>query len=350
MILKTLPFNLDGVAAVISENIVPVEEYCAGLASPNKLRKIIAGTGFESLSIADNDVCCSDMCFQAANHLFNEGGFSKESIGALIFVSQSPDHRNPATAYILQKRFNFNKDLVVFDISLGCSGFVYGLYVAASMLSNLGEKKVLLCCGDVGLFRHEKPKDTSDAVIFGDAGTCAIISKQSSDEKVLFNIDSYGDRWDALYSVYGGARYIKDVASGKPVDGDERFSYMDGMAIMDFSMYEVVDNIKKLLNVAKIDKNDIGAYLFHQPQKLLLEGMTEELGVDPETVISNSQHIGNTSSASIPLLLTEFGADWQKRSNKKVLMSGFGVGLSVASVIMDLDNTICLETKKYERS
>lgn len=350
MIVKTFPINLECVSSVISKNIVPVEEYCAGLASPKKLRKIIDGTGFESLSIADIDVCCSDMCFQAANHIFNEGGISKDSIGALIFISQSQDYRNPATAYILQDRLKLNSDLIVFDISLGCSGFVYGLYVAASILSNLDDKKVMICCGDVDNWRHEKPQNTSDAVIFGDAGACAVVSKKNSNEKILFNFNSYGDKWNYLYSEYGGTRRIKNIAAGNSIETDEKNSYMNGMAVMDFTICEVVENIKKLLAVSNIDKNDIGAYLFHQPQKLLIDGMIDGLGVVPETVICNAQHIGNTSSASIPLLLTEIGREWSKRANKKVLMSGFGVGLSVASVIMDLDDTICLGTKKYERS
>ncbi len=353
MLLKATPINLEGVAAVISNKIVPVEEYCAGLASPKKLRKIIAGTGFESLSIAENDVCCSDMCFQAAEHLFNEGGFDRDSIGALIFVSQSPDYRNPATAYILQKRLNLGSDLIAFDIGLGCSGFVYGLYVASSMLNNLGDRKVMLFCGDVGNWRHKKPTNLSSAVLFGDVGACAIVSRKQSDEEILFNIHSYGDRWHYLFSEDGGTRLIKQKALNSfdfegTANGTN--SHMDGMKVMEFTLFESADNIKELIVASGLDKNDIGAYLFHQPQKLLIDDMAERLGLDSEKVIANAQNIGNGSSASIPLLLTEIGSAWSERPNKKVLMSGFGVGLSVASVIMDLDNTVCLETKHYERS
>ena len=348
MITTTTPICLEGVAAVVSQNIVPVEEYCSGLASPKKLRKIIAGTGFEKLSIADPDVCCSDMCFQAAEHLFNEGGFSKADVGAIIFVSQSQDYRNPATAYILQKRLGLNSDLIAFDITLGCSGFVYGLYVAASILSGL-DKKVLLCVGDVWLWRHKKPTSTSGAVLNGDAGACAVISKKPSEEKLMFNIKSYGERWKALYSEDGGSRFIKNHAADKFAAIEDAVSFMDGMGIMDFTLNEVVDNINELLTAARINRADIGAYLFHQPQKLLINDMADKLQLNPNSVIFNSQHIGNTSSASIPLLLTEIGSAWKVRDNKKVLMSGFGVGLSIASTVMDLNDLICLETKHYER-
>lgn len=129
-----------------------------------------------------------------------------------------------------------------------------------------------------------------------------------------------------------------------------RLQVMDGAAIMDFTLFEGVENIEEIIRVAQISKADIGAYLFHQPQKLLVDNMAEKLGLNPETVIQNAGKIGNTSSASIPLLLTEIGADWKNRANKKALMSGFGVGLSVATTILNLDDLICMETQKYGRS
>lgn len=353
MILKSTPIKIEGVAATISQNIIPVVEYCEGLATEKKLRRIIKETGFESLSVSDNETCTSDMCFQAAENLFNNGGFNKDDIKALIFISEMPDYTAPATAYILQDRLKLNKNLVAFDINLGCSGFVYGLYVASSLLSSLDgegqDAKVLICCGDVRP-RNEKAQNINSGVIFGDAGACAIVSKNSEENFTLFNIDSYGERWNKLYKN-DSTRYIKNVLAGKIEQGDfigTRF--MDGAAIMDFTLFEVVDNIKGLICAAQISKDEIGAYLFHQPQKMLVNDMAEKLGLNPETVIQNAGKIGNTSSASIPLLLTEIGADWNKRANKKTLMSGFGVGLSVASTILNLDNLKVMETQKYAGS
>ena len=353
MILKSTPIKIEGVAATISQNIIPVVEYCEGLATEKKLRRIIKETGFESLSVSDNETCTSDMCFQAAENLFNNGGFNKDDIKALIFISQSQDYTNPATAYILQDRLKLDNNLVAFDISLGCSGFVYGLYVASSLLPSLDgdgqNAKVLICCGDVGPHK-QKPLDINSGVLDGDAGACAIVSKNSKQEFTLFNINSYGNQWNKLYRN-GGMRYIKSVWSGKAEQGDVYASaFMDGAAVMDFTLFEVVDNIEELICVAQISKEDIGAYLFHQPQKLLVNSMADKLGLNPDTVIQNAGKIGNTSSASIPLLLTEIGADWNKRTNKKALMSGFGVGLSVASTILNLDNLKVMETQKYAGS
>ena len=306
------------------------------------------------MSISDNETCTSDMCFQAAENLFNNGGFNKDDIKALIFISQMPDYSLPATAYILQDRLKLNKNLVAFDINLGCSGFVYGLYVAASLLASTDgggrqDAKVLVCCGNVEP-RDLKAPNINSGVIFGDAGACAIVSKNSEENFTLFNIDSYGERWDKLLRN-NGIRHAKSVLSGKVERCGLIVPYrMDGAAIMDFTLFEVVDNIKGLICAAQISKEDIGAYLFHQPQKMLVNDMAEKLGLNPETVIQNAGKIGNTSSASIPLLLTEIGSEWNNRANKKVLMSGYGVGLSVASTILNLDNLVCMETQKYGRS
>lgn len=210
--------------------------------------------------------------------------------------------------------------------------------------------KVLICCGNVRP-RTEKAQNINSGVIFGDAGACAIVSKNPEENFTLFNIDSYGERWDKLVDRKHGVRHFKEVLTGKAERGDCYIvEKMDGAAIMDFTLFEVVDNIKGLICAAQISKEEIGAYLFQQPQKMLVNDMAEKLGLNPETVIQNAGKIGNTSSASIPLLLTEIGADWNKRANKKVLMSGFGVGLSVASTILNLDNLKVMETEKYGRS
>ena len=230
------------------------------------------------------------------------GGIYRDSIGALIFISQTADYPLPATAYILQDRLNLPKNLIAFDVNLGCSGFVYGLYLASSILNTLNDKKVMICCGDVNT-RGKKPKETGSGALFGDAGACAVVSKSENTVPILFNIHSYGERWDKLVKMNEGARYNKKIAMEpelKKLEVEEKTTYMDGMAITDFTINEVPANIKELLHAANISKDDIGAYLFHQPQKLLIDSLKECLGVNSESVIFNSQHIGNTSSASIP--------------------------------------------------
>ena len=356
MIIKGSPIKIEYVSSVISDKIIPVIEHCKEVASEKKLKRIIKTTGFESLSIADIDICTSDMCFQAAINILNNhkgGGINKNDIGALIFITQTADYQGPASAYILQNRLNLSKDIIAFDVNLGCSGFVYGLYLASSILSNLNDKKVMICCGDVAS-SSLKVTETSAGAILADAGACAIVSKNDNAESVLFNIESFGERWNALMHETFGHRHRKKVITDPAQYQSDMMNdlptFMDGMAITDFTINDVPKNIEKLLNAANLSKDEIGTYLFHQAQGLLISSLAQKLNLSAEKVIFNSQHIGNTSSASIPCVMTEIGSAWNERTNKKVLMSGFGVGLSIASVIMNLDDTIFMETKKYERN
>ena len=349
MIVQTTPIILEGIAAVISQNIVPVEKYCEGLASPKKLDKLISSSGFKSLSIADDDVCASDMCFQAAENLFSNG-FNKENIGAIFFISQNPDYARPATAYVLQNRLGLSSDSIVFDMNIGCSGFVNGLYMASSILNSLNGKKVLICCGSSNP-RSSKAVDTNSGSLIGDAGACAIVSKSSETAPLIFNLASFGKYWNTILLKRGGTRYYKDILAGRAQpESPDYLGYMNGLQVAQFVLYEVAHNIQELVEFTKINVEDVGACFLHQANMFLLSNLIEKLGWSHDKFVTGAENIGNTEVTSIPLLFTEIGENWSKRPNKKVLMSGFGTGLAVASTIINLDNLICLRTKKYERS
>ncbi|MCR5439591.1 MAG: ketoacyl-ACP synthase III [Selenomonas sp.] len=349
MIVKVDPFRISMVAGVVSNITVPVEEYCQGLGTEKKIKRLIRETGFQKLSVAEKGVCASDMCFQAAEKVLESSQVDKDSIGALIFVSQTPDYRAPSTAYVLQKRLGLANSLVAFDINLGCSGFVYGLYVCAMILATMSHKKALLCCGDV-CSSAMNPNSPGKRAITGDAGTCVLVEPvKEKKESVYFNIDSYGDRFNALYVPNGSSRHPFTLKNNKiDTDNQNNFSVMDGLAILDFTMNEVCDNINRLFDHYKIISAEIDAALLHQPNLILVKAIQEKLGFSDKQLVCNSQDIGNTSSASIPLLLTEIGEAWQERGNSLSLLSGFGIGLSVSSVLMDLQNTVCLKTMKYD--
>lgn len=349
MFLKTNPFKISTVAGVISNQIIPVDKYLEGISSEKKIRRLIKDTGFRKLSIAGAGVCASDMCFQAAEKILESSRIDRDAIGALIFVSQTPDYLSPSTAYVLQKRLRLSDALVAFDINLGCSGFVYGLYVASLMLSSMENKKILLCCGDV-CSSAMNPSSPGKRAITGDAGTCVLLEPNTDVAKdTYFNIDSYGDRFNALYVPNGGSRNPFTIKNNEiDRDNQNNFSVMDGLAILEFTMNEVYDNINKLLSHSNIDKDNLGSVLLHQPNYILIKALQEKFDFSEEQLVHNSQDIGNASSASIPLLLTEIGGEWNKRSNSLALMSGFGIGLSVASVLLDLKETVCIKTMKYD--
>ena len=350
MLLKTSPFKIGIVSGVVSNKCIPVEEYCSGYATEKKIRRTIKETGFKRISIAEDGVTTSDMCFQAAESMLNTYNIDKSSIGGLIFISQTPDYIAPATAFVLQKRLGLSHDVIAFDVNLGCPGFPYGLYLGSTMLSSLNDdKKVLLCCGDIASSYFVNSTVFAARAITADAGCCVLLEHDSTGEgSVWFNIDSFGDKSDTLYIPNGGMRHPRTTVDGiLDKRNPDNFSVMDGLAVLDFTLNEVPKNIERLISHLDIEKEELGLCLFHQPNYQLIKALQESLGMPKEKVIFNSQNIGNASSASIPLLLTEMSDEWDKQKNKKALISGFGMGMAVASVILDLNSTVCMKTMKY---
>ncbi len=336
--------GIDLLASTVSKTRVPVAERCASLMSPKKAERMVRGTGVEKISIADSDVFASDLCFASANRLLDCGA-KREEIGAIIFVSQTPDYTIPATSFYLQDRLGLPTDVLAFDVTQGCAGFTYGLYIAASLLSNL-DKNVLLCCGDTAS-RKAYPGDTSLYSLLGDAGSAAIIRRypKQSGKDIYFNIESFGNRAATLHRDRGGARapWITD-ADGHITGDRSNYTVMDGMGIMDFSLHETPANIEALLQYANISKDQLDIAVVHQAQKMIVESLADKLGLPREKVPFKSGHIGNTDMATIPVCLTELKKGGEYRPWKTALLSGFGVGLSVASMIVDLSDTVVLET------
>ncbi len=337
--------GVDVLSACVSKQRISVEERCKELISGKKAARLIKGTGFSHLSVVPIGVCTSDLCVKAAEQIF-ESGFSRDEIGAIIFLSQYPDYTSPATSFVIQSRLGISNDILGFDVNLGCSGFIYGIYLAASLLSNIG-KKVLLLVGDttsMGAY----PNDLAFLSIAGDAGAAAVIGRRNSNE-MSFNLTSYGNKWRCLLTPRGGARAWKRTdEQGNLLPEKENYAVMDGTEVMNFSTYETADNVQELLDYLGINSNALDIALFHQANKMIVETLGEKLGIPREKVPFRSEEIGNTSSASIPVCLTEIAKCGEYRPYKKALLSGFGVGMSAASTVMDLSDTKVLETCEYE--
>ncbi|MBE6101866.1 MAG: ketoacyl-ACP synthase III [Selenomonas ruminantium] len=347
MIVRLNYLHIVALTVTVSSNIIPVSERCAELFSPNKIRRLVKQTGVESLSIVRGGVCASDMCYDAAERLFAAGEAKREEIGAIIFLSQTPDYINPATSYLLQARLDLSDDVIALDVNLGCSGYVYGLYLAATMLANMPEgRKVLLCCGDSGSSLIH-PQDTSTMPIMGDAGAATIIDKgMQSKKNAYFAFNSFGKLANALKIPRGGARAVNLTENEHLSLDRDNYTVMDGMAIMDFSLTEAPRNIRELLTEAKADVDEIDLAVFHQANKIIVRSLGEELGFPEEKVPWGVARIGNSNSSSIPACLAEMKRQGVYHGYGQVLLSGFGVGLSVASTLLNISDLHILETKE----
>ena len=302
----------------------------------------IATTGVRERRIGD--FTTSDLCLAAAEQLLLDLQWKKEEIGALIFVSQTPDYILPATACILQDRLGLNKECYALDISLGCSGWVYGLSVVAGLLSEKGITKALLLAGDA----KKRAKSDPDP-LFGHAGTVTAVEYCAGASGFKFHVGTDGSGYDAIITPDGGSRNQFTEESLKLVQGEGGVlrhrlqTVMKGMDVFAFGITVVPKTVKKLLEKHQIDINSIDYFIFHQANRMMNEKIRKKLKLSEEKVPYCMQDFGNTSSASIPLTIVTQISDVVRTRSLHNLACGFGVGLSWATVLFDTDRIVVSE-------
>ncbi|MFO7851433.1 MAG: ketoacyl-ACP synthase III [Bacteroidota bacterium] len=305
----------------------------------------IKATGVEyRRMVKDTGVCTSDLCYHSALRLMEEIAWMPEEIDCLIFVSQTPDYILPATSCTLHDRLALSNDCYVLDISLGCSGWVYGLSVIGSLLSGGTMKKGLLLAGDTTTVT-KSPRDKSAYPLFGDAGTATALEFNPDAESLKFNFGTDGKGHDAIIIQDGGFRNffneksleVKEVESG--IFRNRLQSIMNGPAVFSFGITKAPRSVNAVLEYFGVSKEDIDYFVFHQANLFMNETIRTKLKIEPEKVPYSLKDYGNTSSASIPLTIVS-----QIRSNlnnKQLLACAFGVGLSWATVIFDANDIKC---------
>lgn len=310
-----------------------------------EVANIIKATGVERVRIADKTDCSSDMCLNAAEQLIQAEGIDSSDIDGLVFVSQTTDWILPATSISLQDRLGLSKDIVCIDIHYGCSGYIYGIFQAATWVSTGACKNVLVLAGDT-TSQMINPKDKSLRMVFGDCGTATIVGQGTSE--MGFHIQSDGSGSDRLIVPAGGFRLpISEATSKLQWDEDhngrtQNDLFMDGMAIFNFAITKVHKNINELISTMEWNKEDVGMFALHQANEFMVNYVRKKLKIDASVAPTNCRDYGNTGPATIPLLLSDVCSS-SEYNLKKTIMCGFGVGLSWGSIAADLS-----ETKFYE--
>jgi 3-oxoacyl-[acyl-carrier-protein] synthase-3 len=311
-------------------------------------KSFIKNTGVEEKRSADATIATSDMCEQSANALLNKLKWEKESIDVLIFVSQSPDYFLPATSAILQYKLGLKKEVLAFDINLGCSGFIYGLNVISNLLSNGHYKRGLLLAGDKSTLSTNY-KDKSTYPLFGDAGSATALEFDTDAAPIFFNLFTDGSGYKSIIVEDGGSRNHvseKSFVETKIGEGIVRCPInlvLDGMEIFNFALKEVASSIEKVLIESKTNKEDIDYFVMHQANKMINETVRKKCRVEPEKVPYSIDKFGNTSSASIPLtMIHKLKVDLENKP-LKLLLSGFGVGYSWGNCILQTNLLTCTD-------
>lgn len=312
-----------------------------------KIKRVIESSGFLKRRVCDNNTTTSDLCEISALNLLENLNIDRSSIDALIFSSYTPDYLMPATSYVLHKKLKLSENCICFDIPQACSGFVLGLY-QASMMINSGCKRVLLLVGDTFSKFSDMFKDNS-APVFGDAGSACLIEYNKDASKIFFNMKSKGENYNSLICKNGGFR---NPPKKEDFYEDNTYKYeaeMNGAEIFNFTISNITPLLEETISFASIKKKDIDYFILHQANKFILENIAMQLGLESAAIKSETlAKYGNQCGASIPCAICDMYKEEIQNKKAKVLLSGFGVGLSWAGMITDFDNVYCSNVLEYE--
>jgi 3-oxoacyl-[acyl-carrier-protein] synthase III len=313
---------------------------------------LIKNIGVETRRVAKKGTTTSDLCVAAAEKLLEELRWDRSEIELLVFVSQSRDYLVPTTACIVQDRLKLPHSCLALDIGLGCSGYVYGLSVVAGMMQAGTIRRALLMVGDISTLTTSY-RDKSTYPLFGDVGTVTALEFDPSAPAMHFNLQTDGAGHKALMIRDGGARNVMSRKSfdikkaGEGIYRSRLHLELDGIEVFNFTLREVVPNIKKLLVSTGLTLADTDYTIFHQANRLINETLRKMLKLEVEKVPYSIREYGNTSGASLPLTMIAAIREPLVAGKKRLLLSAFGVGLSWGSAIVETDRICIPEIIEY---
>ena len=311
------------------------------LISQDEIDKTINSIGISEKRFAEAGVCASDLCFEAAKQLLKDNDVDLSTIDMLLFLSQTPDYKIPATSPILQERLGLPKTTACLDLSLGCSGDVYALSTAYAYVSMLGINRVLLLVGET-FSKITSLYDKVNAPLYGDAGTATLVEKGDFTTS-YFELMSDGSGKDSVMIPAGECRNpfsIENFRVEEQEDGNKRSGqqiYMNGMDVFNFALRVVPKSIKSVLERVDISLENLDYLIFHQANRFMTDFFVKKMKFDSRKVPYCLERFGNTSSASIPLtIVSELKGKLDTKT--KVVLCGFGAGLSWGTSYIEFQN------------
>lgn len=321
--------KISALSVAIPTQKIPVESFYDTFGE-DLVTKFSEMSGVKQIAHSILEQTASDLGFIAAEQIFSSGKIKKEDIGILVFVSQKPDYRFPATSFVLQKRLGLSHDVICHDISLACSGFVYGLQNAISLMELVPNKKALLITADTS-YKTMSPQDRTMIMLFGDSGSAVVLEKDMHFENEFkFAYRTNGYKFKSIITPSGAFRN-RDL---KPID--EKWSddiirndyntHMKGMAVFEFSITDVPRLINDFYKQTETSSEDYDFFILHQANLYILKQLSRKCKIPMEKIPVSIDRFGNNSSNSIPLVLSDHFHNTNQ--NLKLFISGFGAGLS----------------------
>jgi len=307
--------------------------------------KLCASTGVRERRILPAHLCASDLCVAAAEGLLEQLGWDPGSIDVLVFVSQDADYNLPATACVMQKRLGLSTSAACFDVALGCSGFVYGTWIASRLLSGLvpdpGRGRALVLCGDTSS-RHLRPDDRATLPLFGDAGSATALERAADAPPMHVVAGTDGAGAPHIRIKAGGRRHTL-VPPGTPRTAEEEAQLfhdsrltLNGAEVFSFTLKAVPPLVKEVLELAGTTVDAVDWAVLHQANKFMLDHLRKKTGFAEDRFVVDMAEFGNTSSASIPLAISHRLGEDLTAHRRKMLMAGFGVGWSWGALVADV--------------
>lgn len=286
----------------------------------------------------------SDFCCAAAKEIIEAKEIEREDIGGVVYVTQTSDYRLPATACLLAHRLGLSKECMAFDVNLGCSGYVYGLNIAAAIMNSSNVTKILLLVGDTSAKErsHKQKIKTSHSatMLFGDSGTATLLEKVTDGTEMTGAFRTDGEGYKAIIAPYGAWRHP---------DASVVSTHMNDVDVFNFTIREVPELVKEYLEYSNTTVDDYDCFVPHQANAYILKNLAKRIGFPYEKFLVSIDEFANTSSASIPIsLVKEYGKETS--GIIKPLMCGFGVGLSwgIVGTTMDVADILPLvHTDEY---
>ena len=345
MNLKFKNKKITGILTILPKRVVTFEEEMGNYNFPEKkslrLKKIM---GYNTHRVAAEGQCSSDFCIHGLEYLFDNGLLRKNEIDALLFVSQSPDYFMPPTSNLIQGHFALKHDMICMDINQGCAGFELGLLQAFMLLDQESVNKVVLMNADV-LSPKVSIHDRNSKPLIGDAASITIVEKSDDNEDINVAVKMDGTGAKALMIPAGGFRmpcspetaieHEDEAGNLRALDN----LVMQGDDVFNFVQREVPPMIHDILERAGLSAGDIDWYMFHQPNKFMLQKLADAIGVPYEKMPSNIvENFGNASGVTVPTCISYNLGEKLEQESYLMCLAGFGVGLTWASIIMRIGN------------
>lgn len=326
-------------AACLPKKVINNYEYDLDIWPKDEVKKVVDKVGVYERRFANEKTCSSDLCFAAAEKLITDNNIDRSEIDLVVFLSQTPDYRMPATSILLQDRLKLPMSTMAFDISLGCSGFINALSIVYALMGNKGFRKALLLDGETRSKVYSR-KDRREAFIFGDAGAAVLVERDEKFGESHFSLNSDGSRGNLIMIPGGGYRNMSstETLKEKVVDeygnirNDEQ-GYMEGADVFNFVIEEIPKDVKRILDYSNEKFENMDYYVFHQANAFINNYIVKKIKLDKNRIPWTLHKYGNTSSVSIPLtIISELKNKLD--GNHKLMLNAFGVGMAWATAIV----------------